>query len=138
MEGAVRVDQPEQMNLLGLLIQGFLQQRLESPKLARKARRLRGAFGLQAGSMAITITFAPEGIVISKGIAPRTRARIAGSMGEMVALVSGGGGIVAAAIAVLEGRVSIRGNPFALLRLLPIMIGKLPQKALPPPATESP
>jgi len=138
VEGVVRVDQPEQMNLLGLLIQGFLQQRLQSPKLARKARRLRGAFGLQAGSMAITITFAPDGVVISKGIAPRTRARIAGSMGEMVAMVSGGGGLVASVIAVLEGRVSIRGNPFALLRLLPIMTGKLPRKALPPPATVSP
>jgi len=138
VEGLVTVDQPEQMNLLGLLIKGFLEQKLESPKLARKAKRLRGAFGLQAGSMAITMTFSPQGVVISKGIAKRTRARISGPMGEMVELVAGGGGLIVATIAVLEGRVSIRGNPFALLGLLPIMVGKTPKKALPPATKVAP
>jgi hypothetical protein len=138
VEGLVTVDQPEHMNLLGLLIKGFMEQKLESPRLARKAKRLRGAFGLQAGSMAITLSFSPQGVVIYKGIAKRTRARISGEMGEMVELVSGGGGLISSMIAVLEGRVTIRGNPFALLGLLPIMTGKATKKALPPAAKVSP
>ncbi len=138
MEGLVIVDQPEQMNLLGLLIKGFVEQKLQSPKLARKASRLRGDFGLRAGSMAITLSFSPQGVVIRKGIAKRTRARISGEMGEMVELVSGGGGLISSAIAVLEGRVTIGGNPFALLGLLPIMLGKVQVKALPPAAKGSP
>lgn len=134
VEGLVTVDQPEQMNLLGLLIKGFLEQRLDSPKLARKAKRLRGDFGLQAGAMAITLGFTPQGVVIKKGMAKKTRARIMGPMGEMVELVSGGGGLIASMIAVLEGRISIRGNPFALVGLLPIMTGKAIKKALPAPS----
>lgn len=128
----VRVSDPEHMNLLGLLLQGFLAQQLQSPKLARKARRTRGAFGVQAGQMAITLTFGPDGVVISKNFAPKTRARIIGSMEEMIALVAGGGGTIPAIIAVLEGRLKVRGNPFALLALLPIMVGKVkPPPALP-------
>ncbi len=136
MDGLVVVENPEQMNLLGLLIKGFLEQKLHDPKLARKAKRLRGAFGMKTGSMAITLSFRPEGVTISKGIAAKTRARIDGPMGEMVALVTDGG-LVLATIAVLEGRISIGGNPFALLGLLPIMTGKVAPKALAqPPAGE--
>jgi hypothetical protein len=127
----VRVSDPEHMNLLGLLLQGFVAQQLQSPKLARKALRTRGAFGIQAGQMAITLTFGPDGVVVSKNFAPKTRARIIGSMEEMIALVAGGG-TIAAIIAVLEGRLKVRGNPFALLALLPIMVGKVkPPPALP-------
>jgi len=128
----VRVHDAEHMNLLGLLLQGFVEQQLQSPKLARKARRVRGAFGVQAGQMAITMTFGPDGVVISKNFAAKTRARISGSMEEMIALVAGGGGAMGAVIAVLEGRLKVRGNPFALLGLLPIMVGKVkPPPALP-------
>ncbi len=122
---SVKIDDAERMNLLGLLLGGFIGKQLTDAKLARKARKLRGAFGIRAGRMAITITFGPDGVRVSKGIAPKTRARIFGSMDEMVALVAGDGSTVAAIIAVLEGRIGIRGNPFALLGLLPIMIKKV-------------
>lgn len=143
MDDKVSIDQAEHMNLLGLLLAGFLRKQLTNPRLARKASRMRGAFGVQAGRMAITLTFAPEGIRISKGFAPKTRARILGSMEEMIALVAGSGSTIAAVIAVLEGRIGIRGNPFALLGLLPIMIKKVkPPPALPvapsPPALPPP
>lgn len=125
MDDRVKVDDPEHMNLLGLLLAGFLGKQLTHPKLARRAGKLRGGFGVQAGRMAITITFAADGIHISKGLEHKTRARISGSMQEMVDLVAGDGGTVAAVIAVLEGRIGIRGNPFALFGLLPIMIKKV-------------
>ncbi len=139
----VRIVDAEHMNLLGLLLAGFLQKQLTNPRLARKAKRMRGAYGIRAGRMAITITFAPDGVSVTKGFAEKTRARIFGSMEEMVALVTDGG-IISSMIAVLEGRIGIRGNPFALLGLLPIMIKKvktppaLPAAAAPPAATALP
>lgn len=135
MDDRVKIDDPAHMNLLGLLLAGFLGKQLTDPKLARKASKLRGAFGIRAGDMAITVTFAPDGVRVSKGFAEKTRARISGSMQEMVALVAGDGGTVAAAIAVLEGRIGIRGNPFALLGLLPVMIKKVEVPAALPPST---
>jgi hypothetical protein len=126
------------MNLLGLLLEGFLARQLALPRLERKARRMRGSFGLQVGAMAVTLSFSADGIAIAKGIAPKTRARVIGPLDEMVALIAGGGGLVDAAIAVLEGRVGIRGNPFALLGLLPILLTRppAPAKALPAPSEE--
>ncbi len=138
MDDRVSIDQAEHMNLLGLLLAGFLRKQLTHPRLARKAGRMRGAFGVQAGRMAVTITFSPEGIRISKGFAPKTRARIFAAMEEMIALVAGSGSTVAAIIAVLEGRIGIRGNPFALLGLLPIMIKKVKPPPAPPAAPPAP
>lgn len=130
----VQIDNPPQMNLLGLLLHGFLQQQLQQPKAARQARKLRGAFGIQAGSMAVTLCFEPGAIVIRKGVAERTRARVIGSLQEMVDLVTGGS-ILAAVIAVLEGRITVRGNVFALWSLLPLMTARAQPKALLPPDT---
>ena len=121
----VTIVEPEHINLAGLLFAGFLRNQLAHPKLARKASRIRGAFGMHVGRMPFTLTFTPDGVFISKGIAPKTRARVAGSMEEMIALVAGSGSTIGAFIAVLEGRLSIRGNPFALLRLLPLMLKKV-------------
>jgi hypothetical protein len=132
----VSIVHAEHINLAGLLFAGFLRKQLNSPKLARKASRIRGAFGVRVGRMEITLTFTADGIQISKGIAPKTRARIGGAMEEMIALVSGSGSTIGAIIAVLEGRITIRGNPFALLRLLPIMLNKT--KTTPLANTNSP
>jgi len=136
----VSILEPEHMNLAGLLFAGFLRKQLSHPKLARKASRIRGVFGVQIGRMGLTLTFAREGIQVSKGIAPKTRARIAGSMDEMIALVTVSRSFIGACIAVLEGRLSVRGNPFALLRLLPIMLRKVdnPTVAIAPPRTNPP
>ncbi|MBI5535338.1 MAG: hypothetical protein HY898_21600 [Deltaproteobacteria bacterium] len=119
----VQVNDPEHMNLLGLLIQGFLSQQLAIPRLERKARRMRGNFGVRVADMAITLSFSPEGVVVHKGIAPRVRAMVEGAMNEMIPMVTGGGGMIPAVIAVLEGRITISGNPFALLGLMPLLMG---------------
>lgn len=137
-EDKVSIDQPEQMNLLGLLLAGFLRKQLTHPRMARKAARIRGAYGIRAADMAITLTFTPETIRISKGFSKKTRARIFGSMEEMIALVAGSGSSIAAIIAVLEGRIHIRGNPFALLRLLPLMIKNVKVPAPVPAIPASP
>jgi len=126
----VSIEEAERMNLLGLLLQGFLSQQLAEPRLQKRARRLRGQFGVQVADMAVTLGFSPEGVVIRKGLVRPLRATVRGPMKEMIPLVTGGGFVVAV-IAVLEGRVSISGNPFALLRLMPLLFASDKVRTLP-------
>jgi hypothetical protein len=136
VDASVRVDDPEHMNLLGLLLKGFLEKQLSDPKILRRASRLRGEYGIAAGQMAITLVFGPATLTLRKGISPSSRARVSGPMHEMLDLVSAGS-LGAAVIAVLEGRISIGGNPFALLGLLPVLLETPhPPPALPPPESK--
>ena len=131
----VQVQEPERMNLLGLLLQGYLERQLREPSLQRKAARLRGDFGVRVGEMGVTLSFGPQNLTIRRGMEGRTRARMTAPMEELVPLVASNTGTVgtylAAVVAVLEGRISIGGNPFALLGLLPLMLSRKPRKALP-------
>lgn len=118
----VHIDDPEHMHLLGLLLKGFLERQLAIPAVQRRAAGLRGDFGVSAGSMAVTLSFSEHGVLIKKGITATARACVGGSMGAMVDLVAGGGNLWAAAGALLARRMRVRGNVFALLPLLPIML----------------
>ncbi len=129
LDNPVRIDDPAKMNLLGLLLASFLRARLQDLNLRQRALRVRGAFGLTVGSMSITLCFSSSEILVRRGIADKTRARIIAPMNEIVPLVTGHGGLVAAGIAVLEQRITVRGNPFALLAISPIVFGSAPQKA---------
>jgi len=125
----VVVHDPAHANLLALLLQGYLAQQVADRRLAKKARRLRGSFGVTVGSMAVRIEFAPQAVTLFSGAEGRTRARVRGAMEEMIPLVLRGSFVVAA-IAVLEGRIGIGGNPFALLGLLPLLLGRPKRPAL--------
>ena len=131
----VQVEDAEHMNLLGLLLHGFLDQQLASRRLANKARRLRGDFGVRVGDMAVTLSFAPDTVTIRNGLSGRLLATVRGPMNEMIPLVTGGGGMVPAMIAVLEGRIGISGNPFALLKLMPLLMASS-QRARAVPAAQ--
>lgn len=113
----VRVDQPERMNILGLLMQGLLTETLKQAPNSRKAGRMRGDVFVQAGQMGVTLRFDGSGIVIIKGASDRPRARVRGGMTDLLAMVTGAGVIAP----VLAGRVRISGNPFFLLRMLPLI-----------------
>lgn len=132
----VVVHDPEHANLLALLLQGYLTQQVGDRRLAKKAARLRGSYGVAAGSMAVRIEFAPGAVTLYSGAEGRTRARVSGAMEEMIPLVLRGS-FVLAAIAVLEGRIGIGGNPFALLGLLPLLLGRRKAPALPSSTQET-
>jgi len=126
---AVHVDDPEHMHLLGLLLKGLLERQLAVAALERRAAALRGDFGLSAGSMAVTLSFSQRGVLIKKGIAATAHACVGGSMRAMVDLVAGERPLLAAAGALLTRRLRVRGNFFALLPLLPIMLTPGPNAA---------
>jgi len=105
------------MNLLGLLMRGLLTANLAEPHLAARAERLRGTVEVAAGRMVAHLAFGPRGIVIRNGPADDARARVSGDMVALLDVVTRR----ALVSPVLRGQVRLGGNPFFLLRLLPLI-----------------
>ncbi|MBI4952232.1 MAG: SCP2 sterol-binding domain-containing protein [Myxococcales bacterium] len=112
----VRLHEPERMNLLGLLMRGLLSANLEDPGLRARALALRGSIDVRAGDMHVTLRFAAEGVHIAAD-GTSANARVSGDMKSLLGVVTGAGMIGP----VLRGRVRIGGNPFLLLRVLPLI-----------------
>ena len=121
----VTVHRPERMNLLGLLMRGLLATNLERPELRLRAEKLRGHVAVRAGDMQVTLSFGADGVHIHS---PDTdadatvgsggpRARVRGDMKALLGVVTGAGMVGP----VLTGRIRIGGNPFLLLRVLPLI-----------------
>ncbi len=118
MEQIVTVKDPENMNLLGLLMKGFFENRLQNETVARKARDLHGAYHITAGQMDVTLVFEEGSIAIEKGRSRTPLASIKGPMDSLLGMITGKGYIWP----VMSFKVRIGGNPLALLPLLPVMI----------------
>ncbi len=115
----VRLRNPEQMNVLGLLMCGFLGDALKDPALARRARGMRGDVWLRAGLMWITLSFDGQGIEVVRGKTDQRRAAVEGEMDSLLGVVTGAGMVGP----FLAGQIKIGGNPLFLLRMLPLLTG---------------
>jgi ubiquinone biosynthesis protein UbiJ len=108
--------EPERMSLLGLMLGGILRHNVARPELARRVSGLRGRLGVQGGKMRITLGFGDDGISITRGIEGPVDARVAGSLHSLLAVSLG-----RSALGLVLGRsISIRGNPFFALKVLPL------------------
>jgi hypothetical protein len=104
----VQVEDIDEMNLLGLFMKAALEDRVHAVESAG----LNGDIALSAGEMSVTMSFSPERVVIRKGMVERPRARLKGSLEDVIAL---GRGKIASRV--LTGRVRVSGNPAATLPL---------------------
>jgi hypothetical protein len=123
----VVLDQPERQNLLGLLMKDMLEANLAS---GRHDDRLQGAEGdiqVQAGEMVVTLRLGRGTVTILAGPSKQPRARVKGDMAAFLGVASGGGLVGP----LLRGEIGFGGNPFALLKLLPLI------KAPPPAAADA-
>jgi hypothetical protein len=116
----VRVEDPERMNLMGLLMRGLLESSLKTERGRRAAQKLRGDVRVNAGAMGVTLSFTPEEIVLRANESGRTRAHVRGDMKPLLELVAGGSLFAP----VLLGRIRVGGNLLMLLRLLPLIRSK--------------
>ena len=103
----VVVERPESMNLLGL----FMKSALESRADRLERLRPRGDIGLTAGEMSVTLRFAPERVVVAKGISGEPRARLSGTLESLVQIARGN------PRPLLARRARLSGSPLAALPL---------------------
>ncbi len=105
------------MNLLGLMLGGVVASNLASTKGAALASRLSGALGITAGNMAITVKFADGEVTLSRGLESHLKSHVRGSLNTLLQISLGRSPISA----FLAGDVSFSGNPFFLLKLVPLL-----------------
>lgn len=107
----------DSLNLLGLMLGGILEENIASPRGSDLVRKLRGAVGVTAGKMQITLRFHEDGITVVRGIEPGTRARVKGSLDGLLQVSLGRGAVRS----FLAGEVSFSGNPLFVLKMLPLL-----------------
>ena len=106
-----------EMNLLGLILQGILERNLEqrgAPPWTRKRSR---TIHVQAGQMKVTAFFTPEGIRIERGFMGRANASVSGDMKAFLQVATR----QALVKPFFKGHIKIGGNPFLLLKILPLL-----------------
>jgi len=116
MEAVVMQD-PERMNLLGLILKSILEINLTEEKKARKAAKIRGKIGVQAGEMKVTLHCDSGKFKIVRGHEEKSNARVRGGLKPFLEIALGGGLVQP----VIDGEVKIGGNPFLLLKLIPLL-----------------
>ena len=114
---AVVLNEPETMNLLGLILHSILEGNLAVEKKARKAGKIRGDIGVQAGEMKVTLKCDGGTFTIVRGFAGKTNARVRGGLQAFLRIALGGGLVEP----LIDGDVKIGGNPFLLLKLIPLL-----------------
>lgn len=113
----VRLEEPEKMSILGLLMQGLLSNNLADEGKYARACSMKGDILVQAAKMSVTLRFDDGVLTIICGDAGRARAKVAGSMGSLLGVVTGDGVVGP----FLSGKLKIGGNPFVLLKMLPLI-----------------
>lgn len=116
-EGQVVVKDPDQMNLLGLLMANIIKRAVEKPAGLRRCRKLRGEVQVQAGRMGVRLKFLKGPVEVARSGEGKARASISGDLAAFTN-VALGGGIVGP---YLKGKLKASGNLFFLLKLLPLM-----------------
>ena len=113
----VAVEKPEKMNLLGLLMRNLLATNLADDGLYERVTRMRGDVRIKAGGMSVVLRFGGAALGIVSDTGGPVRARVGGSMPALLGMVAGQGMVKP----FLTGAVRIGGNPFVLLKMLPLI-----------------
>lgn len=114
---AFEIEKRDEMSLLGLMLGEVLQANVAQPRGAALARQLRGAVGVKAGGMAVTIRFDRGSVSVARGLDEVLRARVKGSLDALLQVSLGRGAIRS----FLTGEIGFGGNPFFLLKVLPLL-----------------
>lgn len=109
--------QRDQMSLVGLMLGRIIEANLATPRGAAQASKLKGKLGVTAGKMSLTVDFKGDTVTITSGLDTGLRARVRGSLSGLLG-VSLGHSLVKSFFA---GQVSVSGNPFFAIRVLPLI-----------------
>jgi hypothetical protein len=114
---AFEIEKRDEMSLLGLMLGEILEANLAQPRCAALARQLRGALGVRAGGMTVTIRFDRGKVAVARGLDAGAKARVKGSLDALLQVALGRGAIRS----FLTGEIGFGGNPFFLLKVLPLL-----------------
>lgn len=114
------IDQPEQMNLLGLMLGSLIERNLATPAGERALRGLSGSVLVGAGPMRVTLELDADGVRITRAAARRPDAELRASLATF-ARIAVDGSLLGMLAPVATGRLTVRGNPLLLLRLRPLL-----------------
>ena len=104
----VVVEDPEDMNLLGLFLKAALDERREAVSSAG----LEGDIAVTASGMSVTLSFSPDRLVVTNGVRGKPRAHLKGSLESLVAIARGH-----LWRTLLTGKARVTGNPMAAMPL---------------------
>jgi len=114
----VRLRDPEEMNVLSLLLAGYLESALSDIDLQARLDGIEGGIWIRAGKMWTTLLLDGGGRVeLVTGRAEGARASVEGEMDVLLGVVTGGPLV----LPVLTGKIGLGGNLLFLLRLLPLL-----------------
>jgi hypothetical protein len=113
------IDQPEAMNLLGLLLARMFERRLAEPRAGRHAARLVGDVVVRAGAMQVTLRFSPAGVLVTRAPARQPIAVLEGTLHALADAVTSG----RVARHVRRGDLHFRGSILPLWHLAAILVG---------------
>jgi len=111
------IENPEGASLMALLMGDMIERSLQDPAVREGVRSLRGDVEVRAGRMVVTLRFARSGVSIVTGPSERPRARVEGTLVALLGVALGAGVIGP----FLAGAIKVGGNPFVLLRVLPLI-----------------
>ncbi len=117
---AVRLRDPENTNVLGLLMSGLLTSMLKDESRLARAKSLSGDVWMRAGPMWATLSFDGDGVEVVSGKTESRKASVEGEMDTLLGVVTGAGMVGP----FLAGKIKIGGNPFVLLKMLPLIMSK--------------
>jgi hypothetical protein len=113
----VVIDDPNNMNLLGLLMKGLLATNMDNARKYSSAKKIAADIQVQAGRMIITLRFNKGILTIIRGPSPNPNASVTGTMAALLGVVIGKGLVSN----FLSGNIRIGGNPLMLLKVLPLI-----------------
>lgn len=119
-DARVRIDRPERMSLLGLMLASVLSRALADPRRRRHASGLCGDIVVRASGMQVTLQFDATGVTITR--ASPSKRPLATVTGTLTALLDGALGKRRLAH-FLRGDLRLRGGPMALWHLLSLLRG---------------
>ena len=114
----VIIEEPERMNLLGLLMGSLLSDNMANDAKYTFAEKIEGDLQVQAGRMIVTLRFDRGRLFVKKGPSAKAQAWVRGTMSGMLNLVTATDLIRPFALR----QVRFGGNIFLLLRVLPLVV----------------
>lgn len=113
----LKIDNPENMNLLGLILANMIKKNLENQDVSHLIRRLSSSINIKAGRMKTNLSFKNGIVLISRGFSDNAHASVSGTLDAFIDL-----GLRRNLLnRFLKGDVKIGGNILKLLPLLKIL-----------------